>query len=83
MASCLSELACMSKLAGFLRSNASESSLHNIDDATTASGCQPVGFDVSLNGRLSAPTPPRSIKLLSWKKVFVLKYLHLSFQFSH
>lgn len=42
------------------------------EDITTASGCQPVGVDSTLNTRLSAPTPPRAIKLLSWKKVTAL-----------
>lgn len=69
VASCLSELACMSKSLGFLRSNACGSHQAEIEDGTTASGSHPIGFDASLNSKLSAPTPPRSIKLLSWKKV--------------
>ncbi|ONK60207.1 uncharacterized protein A4U43_C08F15520 [Asparagus officinalis] len=78
VASCLCELACMSKSVEFLRSNASEPAQATIQDGTTASGCQPVGFDVSLNSRLSAPTPPRSIKLLSWGKAieYFDKLLH-------
>lgn len=44
-----------------------------IDNRTTASGREPVGFDASLNARLSAPTPPRSIKILSWTEV-IFKY---------
>jgi hypothetical protein len=40
----------------------------NIDN-TTASGCQPIGFDASLNCRLSAPTPPRAIKIFCFEKV--------------
>lgn len=75
VAACLSELTCMYNSLGFLRSNACETLQANIEDGTTASGCQPVGFDVSINSRLSAPTPPRSIKLLSWKKVFDQNHL--------
>lgn len=62
----------------FLRSNACRSFLDDIEDSTTASGRKPVGFDVTLNSRFSAPTPPRSIKLLSWKKVieYFEKLLH-------
>ncbi|XP_077237951.1 MAK10 homologue isoform X2 [Tasmannia lanceolata] len=68
IAACLSELSCIHKSLGFLRSNACGSSQDDIEDGTTASGCQAVGFDASLNSRLLAPTPPRSIRILSWKK---------------
>lgn len=68
--SCVSELDSMLKLEEFLRSNNTCGTVRDAtEDATTASGCRPIGFDSSLNSRLSAPTPPRAIKLLSWKKV--------------
>ncbi len=35
----------------------------------TASGRPAVGFDESVNRRLLAPTPPRSIKILCWEDV--------------
>ncbi|KAK8283662.1 hypothetical protein V6Z12_D08G109800 [Gossypium hirsutum] len=39
---------------------------------------EPIGFDAMLNSRLSAPTPPRAIKILSWKKAveYFVKLLH-------
>ena len=63
------ELEYILKSAEFLRSCFGESCEDDIDDKTTASGHEPIGFDAMLNSRLSAPTPPRSIKILSWKKV--------------
>jgi hypothetical protein len=36
---------------------------------STASGRPAVGFDESVNRRLLAPTPPRSIKILCWEDV--------------
>ncbi|OAY47022.1 N-alpha-acetyltransferase 35, NatC auxiliary subunit isoform X2 [Manihot esculenta] len=68
IATCISELESIYKSAEFLLSNASGTCEDGMEDRTTASGCQPVGFDTSLNCRISAPTPPRSIKLLSWIK---------------
>ncbi|KAL5547764.1 hypothetical protein UlMin_002995 [Ulmus minor] len=68
IASCISELGSILSSSEFLSSNASGSHEYGIEDKTTASGCQPIGFDASLNSRLSAPTPPRSIKILSWRK---------------
>ncbi|KAG0479985.1 hypothetical protein HPP92_010843 [Vanilla planifolia] len=68
VASCLSELASMSRSVEFLRSSACASCVVGIECQTTASGQQPFGFDASLNSRLSAPTPPRVIQILSWKK---------------
>ncbi|CAJ1944642.1 unnamed protein product [Sphenostylis stenocarpa] len=65
--SCISEIDHIQKSSEFLKVNANKMSEPNLDD-TTASGCQPVGFDASLNCRLSAPTPPRSIKLLCLEK---------------
>lgn len=69
--SCLSELDSMLKTEEFLRHNSACGTVENEDDITTASGCQPVGFDPTLNSRSAAPTPPRAIKLLSWKKVWL------------
>ncbi|KAJ0749668.1 hypothetical protein HanLR1_Chr05g0172691 [Helianthus annuus] len=69
IASCLTELGNILKTEGFLRSNRKYGMCENTtEDITTASGCQPVGFDSTLNTRLSAPTPPRAIKLFCWKK---------------
>ncbi|XP_031483391.1 uncharacterized protein LOC116252912 isoform X2 [Nymphaea colorata] len=68
IASCLLELAAMRESSGFLVCNAYVTSQVNIEDRTTASGCPPAGFDANLNARLSAPTPPRAIKILSWTK---------------
>ncbi|XP_051152519.1 uncharacterized protein LOC127266347 isoform X2 [Andrographis paniculata] len=66
---CSSELDAMLKSEDFLRQNsASGTSEDYIENKTTASGCMPVGFDSTLNSRSAAPTPPRSIKLLSWIK---------------
>lgn len=69
IASCISELECALSSSEFLRSVSSGTCDNGIEDKTTASGYEPVGFDASLNCRLSAPTPPRAIKILSWKKV--------------
>ncbi|XP_042498881.1 N-alpha-acetyltransferase 35, NatC auxiliary subunit isoform X1 [Macadamia integrifolia] len=78
IASCLSELVNIQKSMQFLRSNSSGSCQDDIGDRTTASGCRPVGFDGCINSRLSAPTPPRAIKILSWKKAieYFEKLLH-------
>ena len=73
IASCLSELECIYKSAEFLRSSACGNCEDGIEDKTTASGCEPIGFDASLNSRLSAPTPPRAIRILNWKKVRVYR----------
>lgn len=69
IASCISELEYILSSSEFLRSSASGTCDDSLEDKTTASGCQPIGFDASLNCRLSAPTPPRAIKILSWKEV--------------
>ncbi|XP_058115623.1 uncharacterized protein LOC131258366 isoform X2 [Magnolia sinica] len=78
IALCLSELDCIHRSLEFLRSNASGFCQDDNEDRTTASGCKPIGFDSSLNSRLSAPTPPRAIKLLSWKEAieYFEKLLH-------
>ncbi|KAG5594107.1 hypothetical protein H5410_035339 [Solanum commersonii] len=70
IACCFEELESMIKSAEFLRSiNAPGTLEDGMKNETTASGCQPVGFDSTLNSRLSAPTPPRAIETISWKKV--------------
>ncbi|XP_047949241.1 N-alpha-acetyltransferase 35, NatC auxiliary subunit [Salvia hispanica] len=76
--SCLSELDSMLRTEEFLRDNSACGTVENEDEKTTASGCQPVGFDSTLNSRSAAPTPPRAIKLLSWKKAvdYFRKLLH-------
>ncbi|KAG5559474.1 hypothetical protein RHGRI_009117 [Rhododendron griersonianum] len=76
--SCLSELDSILKSSEFLCSNACGTCEDGLEDRTTASGCQPIGFDASLNCRLSAPTPPRAIKILSWIKAveYFQKLLH-------
>ncbi|XP_050272020.1 uncharacterized protein LOC126715464 [Quercus robur] len=78
IATCISELDCIYRSSDFLRSSACGTSEDGIENRTTASGCQPIGFDASLNCRLSAPTPPRAIKILSWKKAieYFVKLLH-------
>ncbi|XP_010557611.1 PREDICTED: N-alpha-acetyltransferase 35, NatC auxiliary subunit [Tarenaya hassleriana] len=76
--SCISELDTILKSAEYLRSDAVGTVENDMEERTTSSGHQPVGFDASINKRLSAPTPPRSIKLLSWKKAleYFVKLLH-------
>ncbi|PKA48850.1 hypothetical protein AXF42_Ash016366 [Apostasia shenzhenica] len=68
VALCLSELASMSKSVEFLRSNACISQ-GETECGTTASGQHPLGFDATLNCKLSAPTPPRAIQILDWEQV--------------
>ncbi|KAH7546318.1 hypothetical protein FEM48_Zijuj01G0187600 [Ziziphus jujuba var. spinosa] len=68
IAFCISELESALASSEFLRSIFFGACKDGTEDKTTASGCQPIGFDASLNCRLSAPTPPRAIKILSWKK---------------
>ncbi|KAL6519128.1 hypothetical protein OROGR_018448 [Orobanche gracilis] len=77
--SCLSELDSILKSEEFLRHTCACGALEDeIEDKTTASGCQPIGFDSTLNSRSASPTPPRTIKLLSWKKAvnYFQKLLH-------
>ncbi|XP_066332752.1 uncharacterized protein [Miscanthus floridulus] len=66
VASCLTELNLMLKSREFLKSQSSTTLQQGDGNCTTASGCQPVGFDVTLNSRLLSPTPPRAVKVLSW-----------------
>ena len=76
IASCLSELDSMLQQEEFVGSkNTCGTVTDSAKDETTASGCQPIGFDSTLNSRLSAPTPPRAIKLLSWRKVRFLNLI--------
>nr|XP_043622884.1 N-alpha-acetyltransferase 35, NatC auxiliary subunit [Erigeron canadensis] len=79
IASCLVELHSILKSEEFLRSNSRYGMCEDgKENSTTASGCQPIGFDPTLNSRLSAPAPPRAIKLLCWKKAveYFKKLLH-------
>lgn len=69
IAYCISELDSVLESEEFLRLNIVENGGNEMEESTTASGRSPIGFDPTLNKRLSAPTPPRAIKLLSWKKV--------------
>ncbi|OAP10411.1 MAK10 [Arabidopsis thaliana] len=75
---CISELDSVLDSAEFLRLDIVENGVNEIEESTTASGRSPIGFDPTLNKRLSAPTPPRAIKLLSWKKAidYYVKLLH-------
>ncbi|RHN63998.1 putative NatC N(alpha)-terminal acetyltransferase, Mak10 subunit [Medicago truncatula] len=77
IASCISEIGHIRKSSDFLRASAPEMSEQNIEN-TTASGCKPIGFDASLNCRLSAPTPPRAIKIFCLEKAleYFVKLLH-------
>ncbi|KAJ8753173.1 hypothetical protein K2173_017751 [Erythroxylum novogranatense] len=67
IAACISELNFIRKSSEFLVSHACGTCEGSKDEKTTASGRLPIGFDASVNTRISAPTPPRAIKLLSWK----------------
>ncbi|XP_073150285.1 uncharacterized protein [Henckelia pumila] len=77
--SCLSELDSILKSEKFLRTTRACGTLEDwLEHKTTASGCQPIGFDSTLNSRSAAPTPPRAIRLLSWKEAvnYFQKLLH-------
>ncbi|CAL9222727.1 unnamed protein product [Arabidopsis halleri] len=78
IAYCISELDSVLESAESLRLDIVENGKTEIEESTTASGRSPIGFDPTLNKRLSAPTPPRAIKLLSWKKAidYYVKLLH-------
>uniref|UniRef100_A0A0D9VMA0 N-alpha-acetyltransferase 35, NatC auxiliary subunit n=1 Tax=Leersia perrieri TaxID=77586 RepID=A0A0D9VMA0_9ORYZ len=77
VASCLAELSLMLKSRDFLRSQSNNTSQQG-DEATTASGVCPVGFDASLNSRLLSPAPPRAVKIVSWSDAirYYEKLLH-------
>ncbi|KAH9304167.1 hypothetical protein KI387_008571, partial [Taxus chinensis] len=68
----LLELVAIRESSIFLSSIAGNSCKDESVDSTTASGQKAIGFDDSINSRLLAPTPPRSIKILSWK--MTIKY---------
>ncbi|XP_073307268.1 uncharacterized protein [Primulina huaijiensis] len=77
--SCLSELDSILKSEEFLRTTRARGTLEDrLEDKTTASGCRPIGFDSTLNSRSATPTPPRAIRLLSWKEAvnYFRKLLH-------
>lgn len=59
----LSELRSIQESSEFLSRSCDGSSNSG---KTTASGRRAIGFDASVNRRLSAPTPPRSINIVSW-----------------
>lgn len=71
----LSQLRSIRESLEFLSFNARGSFQDNESERTTASGCRPIGFDSSLNRRLSAPAPPRAIRILSWIEVSMIKLL--------
>ncbi|KAK7330055.1 hypothetical protein VNO77_24240 [Canavalia gladiata] len=62
IASCISEIDHIRKSSEFIRASCHGMSEENVV-STTASGCQPIGFDGSLNC-----TPPRAIEFLCWQK---------------
>ncbi|XP_073062538.1 uncharacterized protein [Primulina eburnea] len=77
--SCLWELDSILKSEEFLRTTRARGTLEDrLEDKTTASGCRPIGFDSTLNSRSATPTPPRAIRLLSWKEAvnYFRKLLH-------
>ncbi|XP_074281144.1 uncharacterized protein LOC141606055 isoform X2 [Silene latifolia] len=78
ISSCLLELENAQKSAAFLRSVGFLNSKDTIQSETTGSGRQPIGFDTSLNLRISAPAPPRAMKILSWEMAleYFKKLLH-------
>jgi hypothetical protein len=58
----LAEVSAIRASSKFLFSNRERT--EPIDIASTASGQPAIGFDESVNGRILAPTPPRSMSLL-------------------
>uniref|UniRef100_A0ACD5ZFF1 Uncharacterized protein n=1 Tax=Avena sativa TaxID=4498 RepID=A0ACD5ZFF1_AVESA len=64
--SCLTELSLMLKSQEFLKSQSDIILQQGDASCTTASGCRPIGFDVSLNSRLLSPAPPRAVEILAW-----------------
>ncbi|GKE33082.1 hypothetical protein Tco_1452404, partial [Tanacetum coccineum] len=65
----LSGLQSILKTEEFLKSNRRFGTCEDIaEDGTTASGCQRIGFDSTLNSRLSAPTPPRAMKFFHGRR---------------
>lgn len=78
IAYCIAELESVLSSVEFLSSETVENGKNEMEESTTGSGRHPIGFEPTLNKRLSAPTPPRAIKLLSWKKAidYYVKLLH-------
>uniref|UniRef100_A0A453PYC8 NAA35-like N-terminal domain-containing protein n=1 Tax=Aegilops tauschii subsp. strangulata TaxID=200361 RepID=A0A453PYC8_AEGTS len=76
--SCLAELSSMLKSQEFLKSQSDITSQKGDESCTTASGCRPIGFDVSLNSRLLSPAPPRAVQILAWSDAirYFEKLLH-------
>ncbi|KAM0883840.1 hypothetical protein ACQ4PT_031369 [Festuca glaucescens] len=76
--SCLTELSLMLKSQEFLKSRSDITLQQGDARCTTASGCRPIGFDVSLNSRLLSPAPPRAVEILSWSDAirYFEKLLH-------
>ncbi|KAF2614168.1 hypothetical protein F2Q70_00011860 [Brassica cretica] len=74
IAYCIAELESVLSSVEFLSLETVENGKNEMEESTTGSGRHPIGFDPNLNKRLSAPTPPRAIKLLSWKKVGTSKF---------
>lgn len=60
----------LSEMKGIQQSSEFLSSCYGVEtatsDKTTGSGRQAIGFDAKVNRRVSAPTPPRCINILSW-----------------
>lgn len=77
IAAALLELQAIRSSAAFLSSGqASNLTEESKERGSTASGRPAIGFDESVNRRLLAPTPPRSIKILSWENVSSLWCCH-------
>ncbi|KAL2649468.1 hypothetical protein R1flu_017596 [Riccia fluitans] len=66
IARALAELSTMRASSAFL--SARRPTKKSLGSTSTASGQPAVGFDESVNRRLLAPTPPRSIDILSWNE---------------
>lgn len=70
IAAALSELQNIRSSSAFLSFGQTPDSSTEIEErGSTASGRVAVGFDESVNRRLLAPTPPRSIKIFGWEDV--------------
>lgn len=66
----LSELQNIRSSSAFLSfGQAPDSVVESKERGSTASGRVAIGFDECVNRRLLAPTPPRSISILSWEDV--------------
>ena len=77
IAAALLELQGIRSSAAFLSSGQASNITDDCKErGSTASGRPAIGFDESVNRRLLAPTPPRSIKILSWENVSFLCCFH-------